>query len=313
MTLTIRLLRENELIDAEQLVRLAFGTFVGLPNPDEMFGDAAYIPHRWKAEPASAFAAELDGKLVGINLARRWGSFGFVGPLTVHPELWNQGIAQKLLVPVMDYFQQLNVEQVGLFTFAASPKHHALYQKFGFWQHYLTCVMATPITPSSQVLEHARYSQLSERDRAAALTSCFEITNEIFAGLEVAIEINTVQAHNLGDTVLLWDKAELAGFAVCHAGAGTEAGSHRCYVKFAAVRLGARAGERFEQLLDLCEMLGATLGASSIVAGVNTSRNDAYRRMIARGYHTEITGVAMLNPLAPAFNRADVYVLDDWR
>lgn len=126
-------------------------------------------------------------------------------------------------------------------------------------------------------------------------------------------EICAVYAQKLGDTVCFWDETALSGFAVCHYGVGTEAGSNTCYVKFGAVRPGADAGQRFEQLLDLCETLSALQGMSRLVAGVNTSRHDAYRRMIARGFRTEITGVTMHKPNDPGYNWPDVYAIDDWR
>ncbi len=50
-----------------------------------------------------------------------------------------------------------------------------------------------------------------------------------------------------------------------------------------------------------------------LVAGVNTSRDEAYRRMLAHGFHSERIGVAMHRPNDPAYNRPDVFVLDDWR
>jgi hypothetical protein len=115
-------------------------------------------------------------------------------------------------------------------------------------------------------------------------------------------------------TVLLWDEQGLAGFAVCHCGAGSEAGSNVfCYVKFGAVRPGTCAGEQFEQLLDLCQAFGATQKMLRLVAGVNTSHDAAYTRMVARGFRTEITGVVMHKPNEPAYHRPDVFVLDDWR
>lgn len=52
---------------------------------------------------------------------------------------------------------------------------------------------------------------------------------------------------------------------------------------------------------------------SRLFAGVNTSRQEAYYRMIARGFRTEITGVAMHKPNQPGYSRPDVFVLDDWR
>jgi hypothetical protein len=139
------------------------------------------------------------------------------------------------------------------------------------------------------------------------------LTDSIFAGLDVTSEIRSVQAQDLGDTLLLWDGDRLEGFAVCHCGAGSEAGNDRCFIKFAAVRSGADAARSFDRLLDGCQSLAAERGVSRIVAGVNLARGPAYRAMLARGFRTDMQGVAMQRPDSPGYNRADVFAIDDWR
>jgi predicted N-acetyltransferase YhbS len=313
MNISIRLLQANELATADHIFRLAFGTFVGLPEPTDFAGDAAYIQHRWKTDPNAAFVAEVDGKLIGSNLVVNWGSFGYFGPLSVHPDFWQQKVGQQLIEPAIACFTQWQTRLAGLYTFATSPKHHALYQKFGFNLRFLTPIMAKSVQPSQVIPQGMRYSQLNEDERAESLKASSQLTDSIYEGLDLTREIQTVHQQALGDTVLFWDDIGLAGFAVCHYGANTEAGSNTCYVKFGAVRSGTDAGERFEQLLDLCEHLAVTQGMSKLLAGVNTSREEAYRRMIARGYVSEIIGVAMHRPNEPGYNRPDVFALDDWR
>jgi hypothetical protein len=50
-----------------------------------------------------------------------------------------------------------------------------------------------------------------------------------------------------------------------------------------------------------------------VEAGVNLAREDAYWRMRSYGYRVAMQGVAMQRPHADGFNRADAYVIDDWR
>ncbi len=100
----------------------------------------------------------------------------------------------------------------------------------------------------------------------------------------------------------------LNAFAVCHTGAGSEGGSGLCYVKFGV----ARSASAFDRLLQAIEAFAAQTGVP-VEAGVNLAREDAYRRMRARGYRTVTQGVAMQRPHADGFNRPDVYLLDDWR
>ena len=85
------------------------------------------------------------------------------------------------------------------------------------------------------------------------LTASLELTNTIYEGLDLRREIQAVSTLSLGDTIFLVDESRLVGLAVCHYGAGTEAGSNNCYVKFAAVRPEINAVDRFAQLVNLCE------------------------------------------------------------
>src|SRR5215212_12181496 len=66
----------------------------------------------------------------------------YFGPLTIHPEFWAIGIAKRLLESTMQLFSKWNTKHAGLFTFAQSPKHIALYQKFDFWPRFLTTIMS---------------------------------------------------------------------------------------------------------------------------------------------------------------------------
>ena len=162
-----------------------------------------------------------------------WGAFGFFGPLTVHPGLWDHGIGSRLLRPVLEAFDRWEVRQAGLFTFADSPKHLGLYQKHGFWPRALTVITTKEVEASAatpfELLAGARGKDVAG------------LTDRVFPGLDLRREIVAASEQGLGDTVLLRSDGELDGMAVCHCGAGSEAGSDSCYVKFGAVRPGEGA------------------------------------------------------------------------
>ena len=85
-------------------------------------------------------------------------------------------------------------------------------------------------------------------------------------------------------------------------------------MKFAAVRPGRRASEAFEHLHDGIEAYARVAQAPKITAGVNLARREAFQAMRARGFRTEMQGVAMeTGDAGSGYNRAGVYVLDDWR
>ena len=302
-------LKKSELEEAGRIVRLAFGTFLGLPNPLDFMGDRNFMAPRWRSPHVKVIAARQGGRLIGSNIATRWGSFGFFGPLTVLPEYWDHGVAQRLLEATLTLFDTWGLRHSGLFTFPQSAKHVGLYQKFGYWPRYLTAVMTH--TPEANPAP-ALLSVLSKSQREQVIQACGELTDKIDQGLDLTGEIQAVLAQRLGDVVLTQTHGVLDAFAVCLHGPGSEGGEKTCYVKFGAARGGAGAGERFDKLLDACDAFAASRGAT-IEAGVNLAREDAFRRMRAHGYRVTTQGVAMQRPHADGFNRADAYVIDDWR
>ncbi len=163
----------------------------------------------------------------------------------------------------------------------------------------------------------ARSRSFRRRWRTAAehvLDEIGRLTDQVFRGLDLGREIIAAHEQKIGDTVLLRCNGTLEGMAVCQCGAGSEAGSDTCYVKFAAVRPGKEAPEGFERLLDACEIFAADSQVDRLVAGVNTGRVDAYRRLLARSYRAERVGVSMwLRPEEPRFDTPAHYVIDDLR
>lgn len=309
----IEQLQEADLAAADHIFRLAFGTFLGLPDPLTFAAGSDYIRTRWTADPSAFFAARIEGQLVGTNFASNWGSVGFFGPLTIHPDYWDRGVGKRLVEAVVRKFSEWQVTQAGLYTFAQSQKHVGLYQQFGFWPRFLTAIMSLPVNAEAAARGLQTFSELNSEQREQALASGRALTNEIYPGLDLSKEIQAVANQNLGDTILLNDAAGLVGIALCHCGAGSEAGPGVCYVKFGAVRSGPDAAADFESLLAGCETLAARRALSQVFAGVNTARIEAYRQMIKRGFKTAMQGVAMHSPNEAGYSKPGIYALDDWR
>jgi GNAT superfamily N-acetyltransferase len=308
----IAALTEAQLPDATRIFRTAFGTWLGAPDPENFFADRDYVRGRWQSPHVAALGASIDGRLVGSNFVTRWGSVGFFGPLTVDPQVQERGIAKALLEVTLTQFEAWGTRCAGLFTFAESPKHVALYQKFGFMPRFLTVVGAANV-PSALPAACTTYDALPAQDRADALDALRSITESLYPGLDLSREIETVTQLSLGDTVLVEDEAGMAGFAICHHGPASEAGHDTCLVKFGAVRNDAHAARNFERLLDACFACAARAGAGTLMAGVNTARREAHAALLARGFRPVVHGIAMHRPDDPGYSRPGLFVLDDWR
>src|SRR5580698_591480 len=115
--INVSALKESELAEAGRIVQLAFGTFLGLPNPLDFMGDRDLMTPRFRSAHVKVIAARDGDRLIGTNVATRWGSFGFFGPLTVLPEYWDRGVAQHLLQATVDVFDKRGLRHTGLYTF----------------------------------------------------------------------------------------------------------------------------------------------------------------------------------------------------
>lgn len=284
----IRIAREDDLAELHHIFALAFST--QFDRPIEMFGDRKLIETRWRTDPASVLVAEVDGRLVGSNVATVWGRFGWFGPLTVHPEYWNRGIAQALMVPTMQRFADRRTTTEALYTLPSSPKHIALYQRYGFWPRRLTASLARPPEAAGST-GFVAFSALDADAQRAALDEIRSLCARIFDGLDPTAEVVAVAKQRLGDTLIVRGPEDaVAAFAICHYGAGSEAGSKDLSVKFGA----AAGGASYQPLLDAVLSHGAGVNAERVVLAVNAAREGAYRAALDRGFRIAMLGVAMV-------------------
>jgi GNAT superfamily N-acetyltransferase len=271
-------LAERDLPEAERIFRVAFGTFLGVPEPETFWSDRDYVHGRWRAPHVVALGATLDGRLVGSNFATRWGSVGYFGPITVRADLQEHGIGKVLLAATMDQFDAWGTRHAGLFTFAQSAKHVALYQKFGFHARFLTAIMSAPARREQPMADWSRYGALSDAERDAALLASRQVTDTLYPGLDLSEEIRAVQAQGLGDTVLVQGGDGVA--RVCHLSLWTAQRGRRRYVLH-QVRRGSRHAVRGTRLPAVAGRLRGARGGRGHAEPVGRREPGALRGLSA--------------------------------
>ena len=309
MTVRVRPAAESDIEAAERICRLAFGTFFGLADPLAFRGDGALVRPRFLADPSGVLVAETGDGIVASGLVTNWGSVGLFGPLTVHPERWSAGIGRRLIGALLEMLDVRGHDFVGLLTHPQSVRHVRLYESFGFELHRPIAVLRRAVSAAPMPARVRLLADPAEAD------SCREVADSVYPGLDHGREIAAVLRHGLGATVLLEGSrgAGLAGYAICHHGAGSEGNSALLFVKAAAVRPGPDAAADFAELLAACEALAARSGAEAIAAGTNTGRREAYRALRERGYLSFMNAVAMLRPEGDGYGRPGIFAVDDWR
>jgi len=59
-SLSVRAMREADLAEARRIFRIAFGTFVGAPDPESFWADREYVFTRWRADPGGSLVTEAN-------------------------------------------------------------------------------------------------------------------------------------------------------------------------------------------------------------------------------------------------------------
>jgi ribosomal protein S18 acetylase RimI-like enzyme len=309
----VRPLTQDDQAAAWLCHRAAFARFNGIAEPEQFRPGAAIIEPRWRAWPAAGFAATVDGALAGVAVMMTWGSVCILGPIAVHPDHWGKGIARALMEPLVATIKAGGFAFTGLYTHAQSPMHIRLYEAYGFAIGRLTAIMSKPVAGASKADGVDRLSALDDETRAARIEGARVVTDSVFPGLDLTGEIEDIAANGYGETLFVMEGTQVAGVALCHHGAGSEASEGQVLVKFAAVETGGHAPQTFARLLTGCEAFAAEKGAARLVAGTNTGRSQAYRQMLDAGFRADITGVAMLRPETEGYNLPHIFAIDDWR
>jgi GNAT superfamily N-acetyltransferase len=317
MNVLVREMQSADVPEADRIMRLAFGTFLGVPDPLTVFGDAHYAWPRFRARAVVKHVAEVGGKIVGSCFLTRWGEVAFIGPISVHPEHWNSGVAQRLLERAAAQIERWGVRQRSLFTFPNSTKHIYLYQKFGFWPRFLSAVLskATGAAPASA--SHVRLSALPAAERREGLMACRDLCEALYEGLDLTDDIEALLEQGIGDVLLVQgdaaDEGEIAAFALCHFGEGSEAGTQGLLVKFGAARPGPEASRSFTRLFDAAESLAVDVSASRLSTVVDLSHKEAFRALTARSFRADFMGLSMHGGDEVGYHRPELYVVDDVR
>ena len=294
-------------------MRLAFGTFLGAPDP------RCRVRRRRDGPPALRSRAEL-----GLCGGDRWRAGWLelrdtVGQLRVHRAgdraarslgPWYRGPVDAAGRGSPGW---VAVRQSALFTFPHSPKHIGLYQKFGFWPQYLTPVLEQAVAPNGG-RGYSTYSSLPDAERPDVLGACQRVTGAIFRGSRRGAQKRSVRfgAQALGDTVLIHDDSQLVGFAVCPLGR-RRGGKRRLLPQVRRGAPRARRGERFRAAARRVRGARGRTRPCANSGGRQCRPPDAYRRLLGRGYRVSFEGVIMQRPNEHGYCRPDVYAIDDLR
>ncbi len=83
--------------------------------------------------PDGCFAAELDGRLVGVLTTTTYDGLAFLGAVIVRPDLRGKGVGKQMMEVALDYLQSHGVETVRLNAYLRAIP---FYERLGFHGEY---------------------------------------------------------------------------------------------------------------------------------------------------------------------------------
>jgi hypothetical protein len=163
---------------------------------------------------------------------------------------------------------------------------------------------------------HVRLSAFPAAERRDGIAAVRDLCDALYKGLDLTDDIEALLEQGIGDVLLERGDAadeELAAFALCHFGEGSEAGTQGLLVKFGAARPGPLASRSFTRLFDAAESLAAEVSASRLSTVVDLSHKDAFQALMARGFRIDFTGLSMHGGDEIGYHRPELYIVDDVR
>ena len=85
---------------------------------------------------------------------------------------WDRGIGHRLMESTMELFASCGTGHLAPFTFAHSPKHIVLYERFGFSPRFLIAVLEAAVAMPKEPVSYLCFSELAVRDRIGSPQRC---------------------------------------------------------------------------------------------------------------------------------------------
>ena len=255
------------------------------------------VPHLNPAVWKFAIADAEDGAMVwrtardsiaAFNMVHRSGVEGWMGPLAVHPDHQGQGVGKAIVNAGVEWLKRRGAKVIGLETMPRTMDNVGFYSSLGFTPGHLTVTVT--LEGARAGIQSTPLSALSPHERELALRQCRQLLNELAPGYDYTREIVLTAQHQLGDTVMVRNGADVRSFAICHSVPLVEG---RATEEMRVLKIVARSEADFDTLITQLCAHARIRAARRIAIRVQGQYSDVYRRLIARGARVRWTDLRM--------------------
>ena len=212
-----------------------------------------------------------------------------MGPLAVRPDRQGAGIGKTIVRTALDWLLEQDVATLGLETMPRTVENIGFYARLGFFPGHLTVTLTNDIVTRG----HQAPVLLSQRKGAAggqALEAARGLVGALAAGYDFTREILLTAELGLGDTSLVDGDDGLDALVLWHS---TPLAEGRPKDEVRVLKLAARDPRAFDAAIVATEAAAARAGIRRVAVRCQTRSDDAFRRLVARGYRVRWTDLRM--------------------
>ena len=211
-----------------------------------------------------------------------------MGPLAVRMEHQGSGLGKEIVERGVAWLEKEGARVIGLETMPRTMDNIGFYSRLGFAPGRLTITLTLDAASADRGPE--LLGRLSLRDREDHLGASRTLVQGILPGYDFTREIELTDALALGDTVLLRERDELVGFALCHTVPLVEG---RVREELRVLKL-VLADERLldPMVRSLCDFAKRS-GTRRVAFRVQGDYDKLYRRLITLGARVRWTDLRM--------------------
>jgi len=301
--------------DTDALNRVFAEAFTDRYRRDGLVG--VRVPHLnpqvWRYALLDAGAGAMlwrdeAGQVAAFNVAHRSGAEGWMGPLAVRPDRQGSGLGKTVVRAAADWLLEQGVTTLGLETMPRTVENIGFYARLGFAPGYLTVTLTNDIAtrghPAPALLSHRKGAAGAEavaaaRDLVSTLAPGYDFTREILLTAELGLgDASLVDGDDGLEALVLWHSAPLA--------------EGRPKDEVRVLKLAARDERTFDAGVAAAEAAAARAGIRRVAIRCQTRYTQAFRRLVARGYHVRWTDLRMIHDGYPEPHPEQGVLFSNW-
>jgi GNAT superfamily N-acetyltransferase len=250
---------------------------------------------------------DAEGHLVAFNMVHRSGREGWMGPLAVRPDRQGEGLGSVMVRTGIEWLRAQGASTIGLETMPRTVDNIGFYSRLGLVPGHLTVTLVHDVARrGAGALAESLAAAARPDDRVA---ECRRLTDELLPGVDFTREIELTRELAIGDTTLVRDGADLAGFALWHS---TPLAAGRPKDELRVLKLVARDAGALDRLLDALPAAAVQERVGRLAIRCQTEFASAYLRLVGRGYRVHWTDLRMILDGSPQPALRSGIVMSNW-